>query len=44
MKYTQPLSVLLQKPGIDLCTATTEVRILQEALSETGMHIWRQVQ
>ena len=28
LNYTKPLSVLLQKPGLDLCVAIREVKIV----------------
>ena len=34
LNYTKPLSVLLQTSGLDLYAASTEVRIVQEVLSE----------
>ena len=34
LNYTKPLSVLLQKSGLDLCAASVEVRIVQETLSD----------
>jgi len=34
LNNTKPLSILLQTSGLDLCAACTEVRIVQEVLSE----------
>jgi len=39
LNYTKPLSVLLQKSGLDLCAASAEVLIVQETLSEVRREV-----
>lgn len=39
LNYTKPLSVLLQKCGLDMCAASLEVRIVQAALSEVRREV-----
>ena len=37
LNYTKPLSVLLQKSGLDLCVASREVTIIQETLNDVRL-------